>query len=128
MEDIKRINIGGKNYTFFCRSRGTRNGFAHDCQMVDADEWRTVASATRQYLNRTWECRDFQSVILDAIEKAAESEREWIKDCTKLANKWDRLTPKRRAVLEEAYGNSAELARLAELRKEIDGYHPAWTC
>ena len=126
MEDIKRINIDGKNYTFFCQSRGTRNGFAHDCRMVDADEWQTVAKATRHYLNRTWECWDFQSVIEDALENAMNAERDWIKNCTKLRNGWDRLTAKRRAILEEAYKNSAELVRLEKLHKEIGGDHPAW--
>ena len=127
MEDIKRICIDGRNYTFFCRSRGTRNGFAHDCQMVDADTWTTVGRATRQYLNRTWECWDFQSVILDAIDAAKAREYDWIKNCMMTANGWSRMTAKRREEMERG-GVSVEYQTLTKLRKEIGGYHPAWTC
>lgn len=126
MEFHERINIDGHRYGFICRSRATRSGFAHDCEMYDVENWETMSRATRYYLNRTWEGWTFQSVILDAIKNAASAEKERIELCTKAANGWARLTADRRAILEDAYEDSPVLDRLARMRDEVKGYHPAW--
>lgn len=65
MTQIKNFNFGnGVKATIFCQSRKTRNGFAHDCA-IPAIKVR----ATCHYLNRTWECFDFESVIHEAFRK-----------------------------------------------------------
>lgn len=65
MTTIHNFNFGkGVKATVFCRSRNTRNGFAHDCAIPALG-----IRSTRHYLNRTWESFDFESVIHDAFEK-----------------------------------------------------------
>lgn len=64
--------IQGRTVTFDCESRKTRNGFAHDAACtVDGRAWYT-RSATRHYLNRTWERYPFQSVCGDIVRKELE--------------------------------------------------------
>ena len=65
MTQIKNFNFGnGVKATIFCQSRKTRNGFAHDCTIP-----ALKVRATCRYLNRTWECFDFESVIHEAFGK-----------------------------------------------------------
>ena len=65
MTQIKNFNFGnGVKATIFCQSRKTRNGFAHDCAIP-----ALKVRATCHYLNRTWECFDFESVIHEAFRK-----------------------------------------------------------
>ena len=65
MTQIKNFNFGnGVKATIFCQSRKTRNGFAHDCAIP-----ALKVRATCHYLNRTWECFAFESVIHVAFDK-----------------------------------------------------------
>ena len=56
------FTFDGKNYEARCSSRSTRNGFAHDCTVRD-ENYNEVSEATCHYLNRTWECYRFESVL-----------------------------------------------------------------
>lgn len=51
--------------------RNTRNGFAHDIVVRDAN-YNDVCTATMHYLNRTWECYEYESVLHEAIDKLTE--------------------------------------------------------
>lgn len=69
------FTFDGKNYEARCTSRNTRNGFAHDCTVRD-ENYNDITEATCYYLNRTWECYRFESVLHSAIYKMAEEEAE----------------------------------------------------
>ena len=65
--EIKKINVNGREVEFVNRSRDTRHGFAHDTTMfVNGHE---VAEDTCHYLNRTWECYRYQTVMKCAVDK-----------------------------------------------------------
>lgn len=122
--EVKRINIDGREFAFICDWRSTRNGFAHDATMMEG--WRTVAKATRHYLNRTWECWSYQSAILDAIGKAMDEEAKWVENNVKRDNGWEKLTAKRREAVAAALAESEDYAIYKKLRDECAGYYPAW--
>lgn len=126
MEMMKSITVDGKRFMFECESWGTRSGFAHGCKMWDMENLEKVAEAKRFYLNRTWECWDFQSAILDAVDKAvgyvAGSIREKLFD----ANGWQKMTAKRREALIRALELDPEYGTLQKLYKELRGNRPAW--
>ena len=124
--ETKRIEIDGKDYLFICESWDTRSGFAHGCRMVDAENWETAAEAKRFYLNRTWECWRYQSVILDAIDKMKGYRAERIADKLRSANGWKNITKKRREALTNALAVDPEYITLGKLREEVGGYYPAW--
>lgn len=84
---------------FVNQSRSTRHGFAHDTTMF-VDGWE-IESATCHYLNRTWECFQYQSVMLKAVSQ----EIDYIEECNerklKECNGWKKLTPARREELKK---------------------------
>ena len=122
--EVKRINMDGREFAFICDWRGTRNGFAHDATMME--NWRTVAKATRHYINRTWECWSYQSAILDAIKEAMDEEAKWIERKVKRENGWEKLTAKRREAVDAALAESEDYAIYKKLYDECKGYYPAW--
>ena len=126
MELMKSITMDGKKYYFNCESWGTRSGFAHGCKMWDAENWGKVAEAKRFYLNRTWECCDFQSVILDAVGKAIGYAGGRVREKLFDANGWQKMTAKRREALAGALALDPEYGTLRKLYTELAGNRPAW--
>lgn len=64
---IKKIDIDGREIMFINNSRNTRSGFAHDTTLFIDN--REMEHATCHYLNRTWECYQYQSVMKAAVRK-----------------------------------------------------------
>ena len=126
MDMVKTITVDGKRFQFVCRSWGTRSGFAHGAEMIDMENYTIMARAKRFYLNRTWECWDFQSAILDAVEKAMGYRRERIADRLRDVNGWKNITKKRREELGKALTVDPEFSTLTKLYTEVKGNRPAW--
>lgn len=126
MDMVKTITVDGKRFEFVCHSWGTRSGFAHGAEMIDMENYTIMAKAKRFYLNRTWECWDFQSAILDAIEKAKGYREEAIKDRMKEVNGWKKMNGERWAKLHQALGIDPEFSTLTKLYNEVKGNRPAW--
>ena len=83
---------------FVCESYGTRNGFNHKATMfVNGSEFE---SATCHYINRTWECYTYQSVILSCINKVIEWAKGRIEMDYRNKNNVSRLTKARKEELE----------------------------
>ena len=61
-----RIFNLSKEYNIVCNSEGTRNGFRHIA--VLHKNGFEIARAKTCYLNRTWECFQFESVLNKIIE------------------------------------------------------------
>lgn len=128
MDMMKTITVDGKRFGFVCRSWGTRHGFAHGCEMIDMETCTIMTEAKRFYLNRTWECWDFQSTIEDAVEKAMGYRRERIADRLRDVNGWKNITKKRCEALERALEIDPEHATLSKLCTEVRKNRPAWDC
>lgn len=126
MDMVKTIAVDGKRFEFICRSWGTRSGFAHGAEMIDMENYTIMAEAKRYYLNRTWECWDFQSAILDAIEKAKGYREARIADRLRGVNGWKNITKKRRGELDRALEIDPEFSTLTKLYNEVKGNRPAW--
>lgn len=126
MDMVKKITVDGKRYEFICRSWGTRSGFAHGAEMIDMENYTIMAEAKRFYPNRTWECWDFQSAILDAIEKAKGYRKARIADRLRDVNGWKNITKKRREELDRALEIDPEFSTLTKLYNEVKGNRPAW--
>jgi hypothetical protein len=56
-----------EQYEVVCNWEKTRNGFRH--LAVLRSYGREVAKAKACYLNRTWECYEYESVLLDIIHQ-----------------------------------------------------------
>lgn len=126
MSENMCMEINGKRYLFSCESWSTRSGFAHGCRMIDLENWRTVAEAKRYYLNRTWECYRFQSVIEDAISNAMADKRDDITADMKRRNGWEKLTAKRREMVNAACAADVGMGILKALVEEVGKVYPAW--
>ena len=56
-----------------CNSRGNRSGFVHEAMLISSTN-QVLMTAKIQYINRTWEQFQFQSVKRKLIAKAIEAE------------------------------------------------------
>lgn len=128
MDMVKTINMDGKRYEFICRSWGTRSGFAHGCEMVDMENYTIMADNKVFYLNRTWECWDFQTAIKGAIGKAMAERREIITDRVRDVNGWKKITKQRREALDRALAIDPEYHTLSKVLEEVGKNRPAWAC
>lgn len=91
---------------FVNQSRDTRHGFAHDTTMfVDG---REMTSATCHYLNRTWECFQYQSVMLTAVRQMINCIEKQNENKLKELFDWKKLTPPRKEQLKEYNKNCIE--------------------
>jgi len=61
-----RIFNLNKVYNIVCNSEGTRNGFRH-IAVLHRNGFE-IARAKVCYLNRTWECFEFESVLIKIVE------------------------------------------------------------
>ena len=57
---IFNVNFQGEKNSIYCKCENTRNGFKHVATMYYN---RNTYVAVCYYLNRTWECFEYQSVI-----------------------------------------------------------------
>ena len=101
------------NYEFVCESVGTRSGFAHNVTMFR--NGYELLKHRVNYLNRTWECWQFQTAIRGAINTLEEREKERAKAMYKSVNNISRLTAKRKLELEERYKTNSRIQACEEL-------------
>lgn len=105
--ELKKFEIDGKEVEFVNQFRGTRSGFAHDTTLfIDG---RRVAEHTCHYLNRTWECYTYQTVMKGATDDLIERETAYLKDRFMEAHEYKKLTAKRREEFEAECRQNADL-------------------
>lgn len=91
--EIKTFNARGVVVNFVCESRNTRNGFAHDCTVfIYGHEF---GRASCYYLNRTWECYRYQTVMLKTVRGLIDEYTAYIKNEFMRENNYKRMTPDR---------------------------------
>jgi len=69
-----RIFTLSKNYSVVCQSEKTRNGFRHVATLLKGGQ--EIARAKCTYLNRTWECYEFESVLYEIVNNFSGQEKE----------------------------------------------------
>ena len=99
MSSIKTFTIGQNVYTFICSSRNTRSGFAHDCELIKNTSSH-LGKATCHYLNRTWECYSYQSVMIENVRNRIADYELAARDEFKREHNLSRITAKRRPELD----------------------------
>lgn len=105
MEITRKTLSNGHEYIFVCQSRGTRNGFAHDCSLMR--DGREISKATCNYLNRTWESYRFRTVMKNAIYKLIDERIKEIETKFREDNGIKRMTEKRRKEFHDIADNDA---------------------
>ncbi len=72
-----RIFQIGNRFAIVCESKSTRNGFKHEATLLIDGKQRDFSKAN--YLNRTWERFEYDSVIqtlIDNTEELTDKEKE----------------------------------------------------
>ena len=115
--DYIEKKIGHAEFLFIVSSRNTRNGFAHDCELYM--NGRKIANDTAHYLNRTWECYRFQTVMLGAVDNAIKKAAQNICEAEKAARGWVKLTAARKAEIEKIINDNAGIKVFRALSDEL---------
>lgn len=68
MQNIKNFTFNGKRFTFVGETKRSRVGFSHIATLYENDVFVGIGRA--HYTNRTWEAYPFQTVFMEAVEKA----------------------------------------------------------
>ena len=115
--ELRKFEIGGREVEFANASRGTRSGFAHDTTMfVDG---RRIQEATCHYLNRTWECYTYQTVMLRAVYREIEEIKFYIKNRFMEEKGYKKLTAQRKDELEAVYKADEGLQFYEEVKAKL---------
>lgn len=118
--EIKKVAVNGKTYEFVNDSRNTRSGFAHDTTLfVDGVQ---KISNTCHYLNRTWECYRYQTVMCGAMRQLVDDRRKYLENKFKEEKGYGRLTDKRRLELEDVFAVDLVLIEYENVLKNLRNY------
>lgn len=69
-----RIFNLNENYSVVCNSEATRNGFRHLATLTRGSH--EIAKAKASYQNRTWECYEFETVLLKIVNDNFEGQEK----------------------------------------------------
>lgn len=103
---------------FINSSRNIRNGFAHDSELFI--NGRNYGENTCHYLNRTWECFRYQSVMRGLVYTLIEERKAQLKGDYKRENGLARLTKKHLDKLEEIIANDDIIALHRAIMQELE--------
>lgn len=115
---IRKIKVNGNEYQFVNSSRNTRSGFAHDTTLFKNDY--EVADYSCHYLNRTWECYQYQTVMQRCISEEIDREYNRFIDNYKYKNNIKRLTLIKRVEAEQEFNTLAEIKELRKVYKALE--------
>ena len=97
----------------------TRNGFNHKTSLFENE--REIGNATCHYINRTWECYEYQTSMTRAVENAIADYEEILVENWKCENQKERIYKKQKA---ELFGNNARLLELENLKNVVKDNTP----
>ena len=115
---IRKIEVNGREYQFVNESRSTRNGFAHDTVLF-ANGYQ-MGKATCHYINRTWECYQYQTVMQRCISDIIEANEKDYIEVYKADNGIKRLTADKKDKIIAEFYNQDNINELLELKKALD--------
>ena len=116
--EIRKVTVNGREYQFVNDSRNTRNGFAHDTTLFK--DGRKIGEASCHYLNRTWECYQYQTVMKRCVDAEIESEYDRFIDNYKNQHNIKRMTAKKRVEAEEEFYGREDIKELQKVYKLLD--------
>ncbi len=117
---VFQVTIDDLQFTFDCKSRSTRSGFAHDCvlRIANTDKGVNVYTAVSAcYCNRTWETYRYETVILKALNQTREMYFDIEKRTMSDMLDWKRFSAKR---LEKLYLQLENNSVYCAIRKALD--------
>ena len=118
--ELKKMTINGREVEFVNQWRGTRSGFNHETVMfVDGHRW---GENTCHYINRTWECYTYQTVMCGVVYDLEERRKYELKEQFKQEKGYAKITGKRKEELEAFYAQDEELKFLEEIYKALRRY------
>lgn len=117
-KQIHKISHNGNEYEFICEWKNTRNGFKHECRLFKNGTFET--SATCNYINRTWESYEYQSVMLRAISILLEEHTEFLKYAFKDSRGYDKMTQKRNAEFQAVLDADEMVAEFLAIKKKLN--------
>ena len=117
---LHTLKINDKQIIFVNNSRSTRNGFAHDSELYINDNFRGNHSCF--YINRTWECYRYQTVMIGLVSKLIEERKNYIKAEYKSENNIVRLTQKHNSKIADLFEADKMLALYNAIIKELKRY------
>lgn len=112
---IRRFNTTNHKYEFHCESIGTRSGFKHVVEMYKDEYPYSIAEATVHYINRTWECHQFDTAIHRCIGKLILDREEMLRNNFKHENGYKVLTSTRKNELKKVVEADEKMKELNEL-------------
>lgn len=116
--DIKKININGKEYEFVNESYNTRNGFGHRSRLFVNGCDKGEARCT--YYNRTWECYQYQTVMLKVMRQLCDCRQNHLDSEYRNEHNIKRMTEKHKIALGDIWAKD-EL--LNEYKAVIEALH-----
>ena len=118
LSDNDKITHNINEIMFVNSSRNTRNGFAHDSELFI--NGRNYGNNTCHYLNRTWECFRYQSVMQGLVYNLIEERKADLKASYKSENGLTRLTKKHLDKLEEIIEKDNEIALYRAIKQNLE--------
>ena len=115
---IRKIEVNGNNYQFVNSSRNTRSGFAHDTTLFKNDY--EIAEASCHYLNRTWECYQYQTVMKRCIGDLIDGEYEYFINRYKAENNIKRMTIEKRCLADIEFDSREDIKELRKVYKKLN--------
>jgi hypothetical protein len=115
METRKCLN--GK-YEFINEYKNTRNGFAHKTVLLR--NGYEVADNTNHYLNRTWECYRYQSVMQGCISGLINEKLNRYIELAKQRYNIKRLSKMKKEELLVSFEELSEIKELRTVYKELE--------
>ena len=104
MSSITKKTINGSEYTFINTSRGNRSGFVHETELYKGALY--LGKNKCQYINRTWERYEYQSVMRGLVYSLVENFKSEYIARWKADNGVKRLTAKKREELEKNFSEN----------------------
>ena len=115
--EIKRFDIGEHNIEFVNESANTRHGFKHITHMFV--NGCNIGTHTSYYLNRTWECYRYQTVMRGCVYDIIEERTENLKSIFKSERGYKNLTAKRAEEFDKFIADDEELKLYNEILERL---------
>lgn len=118
LKEIK-TKVNGRNFTvqFVNDYKDTRTGFAHvTTLLVNGIEW---SNNRCNYLNRTWECYTYQTVMIGACNNFINDRQDSIKEYIKRQHNTNRITKTIKPEYEKAIKEDAQIKLMKKVIEKL---------
>lgn len=120
MSMLKRFEVNGATYIAHCDTVSTRSGFAHVVKLYKNDY--PIMNNRVNYLNRTWECYQYQTAIMGCFYELKNQLLDRLKRDFMDSKEYKKMTPKRREEFELYIADNELLNEYAMALEELRHY------